>query len=418
MKFFPLVTAVLVTVILFFAVLQRDVLFDFAGRDTDADGAPEAPEPQPQQTVAQTNSSIAETNGIAVMARASVAQNIENAVLLRGQTEAARDVIVRAETGGTVVSEPLRKGAQVDQGTLLCRLDPGTRGATLAEAEARLAEARARVPEAAARVAEAEARVHEAEINQIAASQLSEGGFASATRVANAEAALSSAKATLSAAKSGLESAGAGIRAAEATVDRAQDDLGKLEISAPFSGLLESDSAELGSLLQPGDPCATVIQLDPIKLVGFVPETQLGLIEVGANAGAQLASGEDLRGKVTFLARSADETTRTFRVEVTVPNPDWTLRDGQTAEIVITGGGMRAHLLPASALTLNDRGVLGVRIIDAESRAQFAAVTVIRDTVNGVWVGGLPETADVILIGQEYVIDGVRVVPSFEELSQ
>ena len=236
--------------------------------------------------------------------------------------------------------------------------------------------------------------------------------------MANAEAALSSAKATLSAAKSGLESAGAGIRAAEATVDRAQDDLGKLDISAPFSGLLESDSAELGSLLQAGDPCATVIQLDPIKLVGFVPETQLGLIEVGANAGAQLASGEDLRGNVTFLARSADETTRTFRVEVTVPNPDWSLRDGQTAEIVITGGGMRAHLLPASSLTLDDRGVLGVRIIDAERRAQFAAVTVIRDTVNGVWVSGLPEAADVILIGQEYVTDGVPVVPSFEELSQ
>ena len=68
MKFFPLVTAVLVTVILFFAVLQRDVLFNFAGRDTDAVAAPEGVEPQPQQTVAKTNSSTAEAGGIAVMA--------------------------------------------------------------------------------------------------------------------------------------------------------------------------------------------------------------------------------------------------------------------------------------------------------------------------------------------------------------
>ena len=44
---------------------------------------------------------------------------------------------------------------------------------------------------------------------------------------------------------------------------------------APFAGLLETDTAELGALLQTGSPCATIIQLDPIKFVGFVPEAEL-----------------------------------------------------------------------------------------------------------------------------------------------
>jgi multidrug efflux system membrane fusion protein len=418
MKIFPLITAGIVIVVLFFAVLQRETLFAFAGRGADPaakDTVANAPAAAPTAIAQDTDT---DADRIGVMARASVAQAVENAILLRGQTEAARDVTVRAETGGTVISEPLRKGATIAAGTALCRLDPGTRGATLAESEARLDEARARIPEAAARVTEAEARMREAEINQTAASRLSEGGFASATRVAGADATLSSAQAALSTAKSGLESAQAGIRGAEASVDRARDDMKKLEIRAPFAGLLESDTAELGSFLQPGDPCATVIQLDPIKLVGFVPETQLGLVHVGAEAGARLASGAQAQGRVTFLARSADEMTRTFRVEVEVPNTDLALSDGQTAEILIAGGGTRAHLLPASALTLDDRGVLGVRIIDAERTAQFAPVTVLRDTVDGVWLTGLPETVDVILVGQEYVIDGVPVAPSFEELGQ
>lgn len=416
MRIFPLVTAAVVIVVLFFAVLQREALFGFAGRDT-AD-APTTPLPEPATTQAIASRSADEAAVVAVMALASKAQSVDSAVMVRGQTEAARDVVVRSETTGIVISEPLRKGVSVQTGELLCRLSPGTRGATLAEAQARLDEARARVPEAAARVAEAEARVTEAQINETAASRLSEGGFASATRVAGAEATLSSAQAALSTARSGLESSQAGIRSAEAAVDRAMDDLTKLDITAPFGGLLESDTAELGSLLQAGDVCGTVIQLDPIKLVGFLPETQLQLVSAGAAAGARLASGGTVEGVVTFVARSADEATRTFRVEVEVPNTDLSISDGQTAEIVISGTGTRAHLLPASALTLNDEGQLGVRVVDAEKRAQFAAVTLIRDTSKGVWLGGLPEEVDVIIVGQEYVTDGVPVAPSFEGLTQ
>nr|WP_276612525.1 HlyD family efflux transporter periplasmic adaptor subunit [Pseudorhodobacter turbinis] len=91
-----------------------------------------------------------------------------------------------------------------------------------------------------------------------------------------------------------------------------------MTLSAPFDGLLETDTAELGALLQPGSSCATVIQLDPIKMVGFLAETDVDKVSVGAMAQARLASGREAVGRVTFLSRSADPLTRTFRVEVTV----------------------------------------------------------------------------------------------------
>lgn len=359
MRLVPVLLAVLVTAFLFALVLHRDALLAFAGNEpaapTSAAAAPDGPAP------------------VRVVALASSARGIEDAVILRGETQAAREVELRAETAGRVVSDPLRRGAFVAEDQIICQIDIGTRDAMLAEAEARLADAR---------------------INFAAADRLSQDGFASSTRVATTE---------------------ANLRAAEAAVAAAAKEIERLTIKAPFAGILESDSAEVGSLLQPGGLCATVIQLDPIRLVGFVPETEVDRITPDAMAGARLATGQEVTGRVTFISRSADPMTRTFRVDIDVPNADLAIRDGQTAEIAIAAQGTRAHLLPQSALTLNDDGALGVRLVGADQQAVFAPVSLLRDTAQGVWVSGLDDKVDVIVVGQEYVTDGVPVIPTYRE---
>jgi multidrug efflux system membrane fusion protein len=237
--------------------------------------------------------------------------------------------------------------------------------------------------------------------------------------VATADANTAAAKAGVTSATSGLSAARSGIEAATAAVAAAEKEIERLTITAPFSGLLESDTAELGSLLQPGALCATIIQLDQIKLVGFVPETEVNRVTLGAQAGARLAAGgREVIGKVIFLSRAADPETRTFRVEIAVPNTDLTIRDGQTAEIAIASAGVKAHLVPQSALTLNDDGTLGVRLVDADAVVAFAPVEIMRDAIDGVWVTGLPAVADVIVVGQEYVTAGVKVAPTWDEVTQ
>ncbi|MBC6438715.1 MAG: efflux RND transporter periplasmic adaptor subunit [Rhodobacteraceae bacterium] len=438
MKLFPIVTAVVVCVALYFILLDRQALVDFAARFGGGDDADMAAMADATVEDTATAGSGAATladevpGAVHVVARRSTASVAENAVLLRGRTEALRQVDVQAETTGRIISDPIRAGAFVEQGQLLCRIDPGTRAAALAEAEARLLEARARLPEAMAqlpvaraRLAEAEASLTAARIDGNAASRLSESGFASETRAASAAAAVSAAEAVIEsatagvqAAEAGIQSAQSGIRAAEAVVLRAEEDIGRLNIHAPFAGHLESDTAELGALMQTGAHCATVIQLDPIKLVGFVPEAQVDRVKTGAPAGARLATGADVRGNVVFLSRSADPQTRTFRVEIEVDNPDLAIRDGQTADILISAAGTPAHLLPGSALTLDDTGVLGVRIATEDSVAQFMAVSMLRDTPRGVLLAGLPDQVDVITVGQEFVTDGVPVHVTYEEPTQ
>ncbi|MEP3844159.1 MAG: efflux RND transporter periplasmic adaptor subunit [Paracoccaceae bacterium] len=433
MRIVPVLMAAGVAVLLYFVIIDRDTFISVVKslQDTPPASAEDTP------TIATVDDSATNEPSandlIKVVALKSYARQIDSAVVLRGQTQAARQVDVRAETAATVTSEPLRKGSFVEAGTLLCELDLGTRRAILAESqarqnemEARALEAESRVPESQARLVEAQAMLDEALVNQNAAQRLSQDGFASETRVKNAEAAVAAARASVEAARSGLTGAESGIRSAAAAIESAaagvaaaEKEIERLKIRAPFDGLLESDTSELGSLLQAGGLCATVIQLDPIKLVAFVPETEVNRITLGAMAGARLAAGgNDVTGKVTFLSRSADPTTRTFRVEIEVPNTDLAIRDGQTAEILIAAEGAQAHLIPSSAMTLDDAGTLGLRIVDDAGVVAFNPVSVVRDTPEGVWLAGLPETANVIVVGQEYVRAGVKTAPTFREATQ
>ena len=450
MRLVSILIAIVVAVALYGLVVERDRVMAIAGVEREAEQV------APAETPAVAPAPDAGEPRVAVVAIRSEARPIEDITMVRGETAAIRSVEVRAETSGTIISEPLRRGARIDEGEVLCRVDPGTREDTLAEAEARLSEASARLPEARARipeaearlaeakarvaegearVLEAEARLQEAEINFNASSRLRQSGNASDTRVANSEAALESAragvvsakasldgiKAQIAAAEAGIESAAAqvegalaGIRSAEAGVAGARREISRLEIHAPFSGILESDTAELGELLQPGGLCATVIELDKIRLVGFLPETALSKVREGAPARARLATGEEVQGTVTFLSRSADPQTRTFRVEVEIPNPDLVIRDGQTVEMVIAVPGGSAHLVPQSALTLDDEGRLGLRLAD-DGVATFNPVGIVRDTREGTLVTGLPERAEIIVVGQEYVAEGVTLDVTYRE---
>lgn len=411
MRILPILAAIALAVILYMAVLERPTLMAFFGAGDSA-------QPETEQAEATQPAPVKDTR-VKVVVEKLFAQGIDSAVVLRGQTAAAREVDVRAETSAVVVSEPLRKGASVEEGQIMCRLDEGTRRAALTQARAQLAEAKSRVPESEARVQEAQARLDEAKINQNASSRLNADGFASTSRVASSDAAVATAEAGVSSAQSGLRAARSGIEGAQAAVAGAQAELERLVIKAPFKGLLESDTAELGSLLQPGALCGTIVQLDPIKLVGFIPEAQVNRVEVGAIAGARLAAGgSEVQGRVTFVSRSSDPTTRTFLTEIEVPNADLAIRDGQTAEILIASEGAQAHLVPQSALTLNDEGALGLRLVDTANIVEFYEVALVRDTVDGVWVTGLPAEANIIVVGQEYVVEGVEVVPTPREVTQ
>ena len=190
------------------------------------------------QQKAQEGEEAEQDLAIKVIAIKSQAVELDSAVILRGQTEAARQVELRAETTGQIISEPLRKGSQITKGDILCQLAPGTRNAQLTDEKARLAEARGKVAGNQANLTEAQAKQQEAEINLNAAEKLSKGGFASETRVAAAEASMRTAEARIAAAKAAFSPTRSLIESAEAGVAVAEQEIDKLTLKAPFEGLL------------------------------------------------------------------------------------------------------------------------------------------------------------------------------------
>ncbi|MHA1530099.1 MAG: efflux RND transporter periplasmic adaptor subunit [Alphaproteobacteria bacterium] len=320
-------------------------------------------------TAATTGAGVEQNQPVPVMVLESQARPTVNVLTVRGRTVAIRNVSVPAETAGLVISQPLRKGATVAEGDVLCRLDPGARAAQLLEAEAGLAEAR---------------------IEAEAATTLSQKGFvAETTRTARQ----------------------AQLEAAQAQVDLVKLDIARLVIHAPFDGLLETDTAEIGSRLGLGDTCATVIDLGSVKVSGYVSEQEVDQIVPGQTATARLINGRTIPGKISFISRVSDPETRTYLVEVTLPNQDGRIRDGMTAELRIDLPEQVAHLIPQTALTLDDAGRLGVRLA-VEGKARFVEIQIIRDEIDGVWVTGLPDRASVIVVGQEFVRDGRSIAPT------
>ena len=308
-----------------------------------------------------------------VSARDISAQPYATEIVVRGRTEANRRVAVRAQTHGHVVALPVAEGSRVSTGQVICELAPEDRQLRVDEATAQLAMS---------------------QLEYDGALRLKSGGYQSKTAIAGAKARLETAKANLR--QSELREEG-------------------LRVLAPFDGILDERVAEVGDLMQRADICATVLDLDPLVVSGRISEADVNRIEPHARAEARLAGGDILSGKVQFIARSADNITRTFRIEAQVSNPDWQVRSGLSADMRIPTGNVPAHLISASVLMLDDAGGVGVRILDSEDRVSFAPVTLIGDHADGVWVAGLPQQTRLITVGQEYVYSGETVAVVLEE---
>jgi len=287
-------------------------------------------------------------------------------VVVRGRTQALHSVDVKAEVDGVVEALHFEKGDFVKAGQVLCEL---------------------RVNDRAAKVAQARAQVAETDEKHRADLALARDGYLAKTLLAESDTALQTA------------------RANEQT---AELDLAHTQIRAPFGGLIDDRYVNVGDLLHNGDKCALLIAPEPFLAVGELSEHDVGSVKPGDRAVAKLVTGDTVQGRVRFIANRADSATRTFRLEVELPNPDAKLRDGVSADIRIPVKNVQATKISPGILVLSDSGVVGVRTVEA-GIVRFKPVQIISDNPDGMWVTGLPDDAEVITVGQEFVSEGSRV---------
>ncbi|HZH26329.1 MAG TPA: efflux RND transporter periplasmic adaptor subunit [Azospirillaceae bacterium] len=298
------------------------------------------------------------------------AERMVNTLELQGRTQADRIVEVRAEVSGRVEQVLADRGARVRAGDVIARLATNERQTQLERARALVAQ-------------------RQAEFN--AARQLNQRGFQTEIRVAETTAQ--------------LESARNELRQAELALERT-------EIRAPFDGILNQRAVEVGDFLQVGGQIGTIVDLDPIRIVGFVSERNVLELRPGQRGEARVFGTDAVSGSLGFIAASADPATRTFRVELHVPNPDGRVVDGLTAQLRLPVAERMAHRVSASSLTLADDGTIGVKLVGPDDRVAFVPVRIQGDGPEGtVWIAGLPEQVRLITVGQEFVAHGEPVRP-------
>ena len=284
--------------------------------------------------------------------------------MLRGKTVSKQTASVSTEISGIVVSRPVERGARVSEGQVLCEIA---------------------IDDRAALVTEAMATLTQAEIEHDGALALQGDNLLAEAQVAQSAARLESAKANLL---------------------RRELDLSRTTVTAPFSGVIETQPLVVGDLARVGDVCATLINLDPILVEVFISERDVGALRLGEAASARTSTGHYLEGTITFVGSQSDDLTRTYLAEITVPNPDYQIRAGLTAVVDLLGETVKAHRVSPSLFTLNDAGALGLRTINRENRVEFHPVAILEDSSDGTWVIGLPERTRLITVGHEFVAEG------------
>ena len=163
--------------------------------------------------------------------------------------------------------------------------------------------------------------------------------------------------------------------------------------------------------------CARIVALDPMLAVVEVSERKLAGIKVGDMAEVRLITGETARGKVRFVSKTASQTTRTYRVEIELPNADGAIPDGISADVAIPLAPIAATSVPRSALTFSSTGDhRRAHASTANGVVGFLPVSIIEDEQTIMWVGGVPDGGRVIVQGQDFVREGqhVEAVPAAE----
>ena len=313
---------------------------------------------------------------VAVAVTSSVSEAVGQFYQAEGQALPDRDTMLRAETSGDIAEVFVSKGEDVVAGAIIARFDATSSTADLNRAKEELARAQRELANA---------------------EQLLERGVATTDRVIQARTTLA---------------------AAQSEVADAERDADALTITAPFAGRIETLDLDEGEFVSTGANVGRLVDITPLTVAIQVPQQSLTRLAAGQSATVRFITGEVREGTVTFVGSSAAAETRTFLAEVEVENADGKIPAGISAEVLIPTGETVAHFLSPSIVSLNTEGTLGVKTVNADNTVEFFPIQVVKAQIDGIWVTGLPEKADVITVGQGYVNAGEVVAPSVAEVTQ
>jgi multidrug efflux system membrane fusion protein len=294
------------------------------------------------------------------------ADEVTREISLYGRTEPDRIATLRSEVKGLVKEVHVQQGERVSKGQKIISLEKS-------DFESRLQSAKA--------------TLKQREVELKGAQSLKDQGFQSQTALAQATASLEVAKADV-------------VSFALAVF--------KSQIMAPFDGIINERFVEVGDFLKEGDNIATLVDLDPLVISANVTEVNVQGLKTQQQATGRMVSGDLLQGKIRYISSISELGTNTFKIEVEVPNPDYTQMAGMSTELALPLETTWAMRISPAVMALDEQGNLGVKIVVAE-HVKFVPIDIVKSDSQGVWLSGMGQQADIITLGHGFVRDGDKV---------
>ena len=239
-----------------------------------------------------------------------------------GTVRSRATATVSSQISGRVVSVALDVGADVEKGTLLCRIDDQ-------EIRARLEQTRSGLR--AAEAARDQADTAYARIEKLAAIK--------AATQEHLEVALSAARQTTA----NVDTASQRLREAEIALEHAR-------VASPINGVVEQRLVDPGDLALPGKPLFVIHHPEDLRLEAGVREGVIDRIRLGQPVEVELvATRRTVTGTVSEIVPSADPVSRSFLVKVALP-PSSGLYPGMFGKLRIPVGVREVILVPSEAV--------------------------------------------------------------------
>lgn len=305
--------------------------------------------------------------------------SFQEVLRVTGVVRANRDVVVSAEESGRITAVIVDKGANVRPGQPLLKIDDGILRSQVEQAQA--------VADLARETHERRKRLWEED----------RVGSELAYLQARYEA-----------------------EQAAANLETLRQRLARTTVRAPIGGILEDRRVEVGSMVAPGTPLARIVDISPVKVTGGVPERFAQHVGTGRTVSVSLDAmgGPPSDATVSFVGSTVDEHSRTFPIEVQLPNPGGLIKPEMVATIRLPLREIEeAVVIPQQALVRAEGGFLAYVVIerDGELVAEQRSVTVGPSGGNRTVVTSGIEAGDrLIVVGQQKVADGDAVAVSAE----
>ena len=360
---------------------------------------------------------VVEDSGNKVEVKEFNFSQIDQSIELQGQTTHNKKIDVKSETTGNIINIAFKRGDKVSKGEELIKISIENRKELLNSAKKDLdrlnKELELNEKNKINRLSQNKELIKLYEIEFASAKQLIDKGLSSKSKLSLASFNLANARSDqediLITFESQQSSIGAQIANVRSQLKNIELDIDKTVINSPFSGIISDKMIEESEYITPGNIMFTIIDLNPIKIQGYLSEFDVNKVSLGTKAIIENTNGLKKNGTISFISPSAETSTRTFEITIEADNADLSFKSGITTKITIAGSELKAHKIPPSILTLQDDGTVGVKAVNDENIVIFYPTTSVKDTIDGIWVSGLPDKVNLIVTGQEYVAVGESV---------